>query len=477
MAFPDDYRRVQIAGGVAADVNLHIGLPRQLLVDTTNWNLRVLDGVTEGGKPVAMIHDLPNQLQSVLPAGEVSYVENPAVNDPDQKKLLWRSGVMRSLFAKIADMTDAVNWLIKDSALRSTIRQDANLVSDLNAAIVSGWYRFNPSITSNIPAEISPGATDQYMLLVIRQSSSDLSQMIIDRSAAGRIWVRSRVGGIYQAWSLATGVTSGDLATKVSKAGDTMTGKLIARIGAVEGAQLNLRTGVAPTVKEDGDIWRDDSTGGIMFQKGGNTVRIVDTLSGDASLLYDHTFESTDVLVKDPNWPANARVIADIWAGGGGGYGNSGGGGGFWRHEVKVSDLAGSESVIVGTGGAVGAAGGSSSFAGLTVYGGGPSLTNASGYGGGGSVMGVGGTGNTSAGNPVNGAAGGNDTGITGGGGSASSGNGRNSIYGGGAGNGGTSIYGGKGGSANGVVGSPRGGGGARNAAGGRGEIRIRVYK
>ena len=43
MAFPDDYRRWQAAGGNAAIVDAQVGLLRQFMVDTTNLNIRLMD--------------------------------------------------------------------------------------------------------------------------------------------------------------------------------------------------------------------------------------------------------------------------------------------------------------------------------------------------------------------------------------------------------------------------------------------------
>lgn len=276
MAFPDDYRRVAQAGGNKATVDSHLGIPRQLIIDTESGNIRLMDGVTPGGKPVAMTAELPSQMQANIPAGEVSYVEDPA-NDIDQLKLLWKSLTLRNLFLKLADMTDTVNWLVKNEALPERLRRDSVLISDANLALANGWYRFNPNNTSNLPGDLPTGDSAQYMMQVIRQSSSELTQLIFSRREDGKIWMRSRIAAAWKAWALATGVTAGDLATKVSKTGDTMTGRLVTRIPAnvVNGAQLNLREGVTPVTPENGDIWRE--AGGIKFRKGGVTVDLVDS--------------------------------------------------------------------------------------------------------------------------------------------------------------------------------------------------------
>ena len=259
MAFPDDYRRVRFVGGIDTVLDTQVGESRQVMVDLTNNGLRLMDGVTPGGWPVVMDHQLPTKMEAAIDDGEVSFVENPIVNDPTQPKLFWKSGTLNALFAKLADLTNPLEWLIKDTALRGTIRKNAVLIADCDTADETGWYRFNPSATLNIPVEISVVITDQHMMQVIRQNSNELTQIIFDRSAAGKIWTRSRVGGVFQSWNMSIGITSADIVDKMSRTGDTMTGKLTTRVGGLTGAQLNPPNGVAPTVKVDGDIWRDDA--------------------------------------------------------------------------------------------------------------------------------------------------------------------------------------------------------------------------
>lgn len=281
MAFPDDYRRWQVAGGNAAIVDSHIGLLRQLLVDTTNLNIRLMDGTTAGGHKVVMDKDFAATLESKAPAGELAYVQDPDANDPNPvdgqaPKRLWTSRVMRSIMLMLADMTDPNAWVVKDAAMPETVRATAKLVTNLDEAVVSGWYRFVPNASTGLPGDLPSGSTDQYMMLVIRQSSAELTQMIIGREALGKIWTRSRVGGTYQAWTLATGVTSADLLNYVAKAGSAMTGKLTLAMPTNVLAQLRMLSGASPSAPNDGDIWRDDASGGIKFRKGGVTKSIFD---------------------------------------------------------------------------------------------------------------------------------------------------------------------------------------------------------
>lgn len=274
MAFPDDYRRVQQAGGTQAQVESTAGLPRQILIDMENLSPRLMDGVNDGGHKFLMHHEFDSKLQTG-PEGEVDYIKDQVTNDPTNIKRFWRSSKLRLLFQMIADMTDVNNWVVKNEAMPAGFRASAILVSDMNTALVDGFYRFVPDGALNIPAGLA--GTDQYMMMVIRQSSSELTQIVYSRATDGKIWIRSRVGGVFQAWTLATGVTAADLLLKVDKAGDTMTGKLTLPVPTNVLSQLNLRTGVSPSAPSDGDLWRDDGNGGLRLRKGGITQNLVDT--------------------------------------------------------------------------------------------------------------------------------------------------------------------------------------------------------
>lgn len=230
-------------------------------------------------------------------------------------------------------------------------------------------------------------------------------------------------------------------------------------------------------------------------------------------------FTASGTWTKPVGLPDDAEVFVEAWGAGGGG-GDSGasirsaggGGGSYVCRKFRAGDLASSETVTVGAGGAkgtngtAGATGGSSSFGThLTAYGGGGGYANSATGGGGG-----GGASTRAPGNAGASAAGGAEKGvfghrggkgahpsdlsipagesIEGGGGGGGTDatqayDGANSFYGGGGGgargNGttgvpGTSIFGGSGG-AYGNAGSAPGGGGGAFAAGARGEVRVWV--
>ena len=204
--------------------------------------------------------------------------------------------------------------------------------------------------------------------------------------------------------------------------------------------------------------------------------------------------------VKPTGYPDDHPVTVEAWSGGGGGVvSNSiraaGGGGAYTTNTFRYADIPASVACQIGAGGAIGAAGGTTTFGSLlSVFGGGQGVTDnnfenpsaTGGYGADGltagpSVMGGIGGRATSNGGPL--AASDARSIFAGGAGGASanfpSPNGGKAVRGGGGGAAlggvaGTSAYGGAGG-ANGAPGVAPGGGGGAGAAGARGEMRIRM--
>lgn len=284
MAFPDDYKRVQMAGGVQADLASHVGLPRQILVDTTNLNLRLMDGTTPGGNVVQMVKDLDSNIQVLNDIeGEVQYVETgtDTPGEADKKRRLWKASKLRLLFLKLADITlteSTYVWSIKNSVLPSRIRTNASLIGDPRSATMTGWYRVMPG-SVNMPNDAPSAGSLNLMLEVISQGESDLIQILYARDGSGKIWVGSRSEGVWADWTLATGLTSIDLNTRLAKAGDSMVGKLTLATSTSARAALNLLAGDDPTTPADGDIWRNSSVG-LRMRKGGATRTILDSENG-----------------------------------------------------------------------------------------------------------------------------------------------------------------------------------------------------
>lgn len=224
-------------------------------------------------------------------------------------------------------------------------------------------------------------------------------------------------------------------------------------------------------------------------------------LSATASGLIDYqSYPSAGAgtWTKPAGATANDLVLVTMWAGGGGGGAtvSGGGGGAFAFLLIPAVSLGATVSVSIGAGGAIGSAGGNTSFGSFTVFGGGAG--GATGGGGGGGWLSAGGNNGAAGGGPLGGATGnpgGSSSGMSGGGGSnvgtaaggnsafgggggSNQGTGGSSFFGGGGGGftGGTSVLGGAGGG-NGVAGTQPAGGGGVNAAGATGLMRVWTFR
>lgn len=254
---------------------------------------------------------------------------------------------------------------------------------------------------------------------------------------------------------------------------------------ATNSGPMTLKIGsaaAAPVLSADGAVAAPGLAalgGRALLEYVGGAFRVLSGGAGSGSAArYYWQFTASGTWTKPAGLPDDTMVAVEMWGGGGGGAsvatGGSGGGGGYAIKRFRLGDLPGSVPVTVGAGGAVGAAGGSSTFGSLlTAYHGGGRTGTGSGAGGagGGGEFAPGGNANGST-PGVGGALGGGNgsedaTGYGGGGGAGGS-----AVYGGGGGNGGKSYYGGNGGDV-GQPGIAPGGGGGRQGAGARGEVRI----
>lgn len=286
MAFPDDYKRVQQPGSSTAVVEATVYLARQLAVNTDSWTLLVGDGSTPGGWRILMEANFNNFMQGNAPFGTKAYIEAGTDGLTPEQARLWKASELTATFAKIVDITTPSAWFIKDAAMPDVLRAYSKSLGDANNALVSGFYRFDPASASNMPAGI-PSSGPWHMMIVNAMSSQNTQQTLYLRDGSGDIFTRSQTDGVWQAWVQATGITLTDLNTRVAKAGDTMTGQLTLKTGNAASAPLKMLDGVAPTTPADGDIWRQDSTGGLIFRKGAVNRTIRDSQNSAIAIIAD----------------------------------------------------------------------------------------------------------------------------------------------------------------------------------------------
>lgn len=268
MTFPSDYKVVKLPGSTTGVLNVYTGFERQILVDTQTWTLRLFDGTTPGGFPVVHLRDFAAIFanEAVIEPGtrlDVEVATNTG-GDPDliaksNKVMPWSPLVIRNLFEKIANTATAGTWRIINAAMPDEFKQAAKPVNDANLATLDGFYTLDPSSAANIPGSISTGTTRNLAMIVSSQSTDNVMQMLVERDNSAKIWIRVRLDGAWQAWVLATGVTSGDLALKVSKSGDSMTGPLnmtnqpISNILTLNGGPVGA---IDDCLNGDLDFWR-----------------------------------------------------------------------------------------------------------------------------------------------------------------------------------------------------------------------------
>lgn len=289
MAFPDDYKRVKMAGGVATDVNVHLGVPAQIIIDKSNWNIRLLDGVTPGGHKVVMEKDLVNSLQNPALEGNSLFIALGTDSGPgvaDSRARLWKSSWLNHFFQKFIAITmngSNTDFTVEllDSALRANLRTVVPQITNLNSGTTTGFWRFQPSSALNLPADFPVGSAAHGFLFVMAQSTNELYQIVYSRDGTNRAWVRERVAGAFTPWTITSGLTQTDLDGYLKLNGTSqMLGRLRLLTSTVDSSSMRILSGPAPNAPSDGDVWRTDAMGGLIWRKGGASFTILDTANG-----------------------------------------------------------------------------------------------------------------------------------------------------------------------------------------------------
>lgn len=78
---------VQLAGAIRSLADAYLGQPRELTVDTSNWNLRLHDGSTEGGRTILSLSNADARYQK-----RSEELEGFILLEPQQRGLLVRVG-------------------------------------------------------------------------------------------------------------------------------------------------------------------------------------------------------------------------------------------------------------------------------------------------------------------------------------------------------------------------------------------------
>ena len=165
---------------------------------------------------------------------------------------------MKNLFEKFMNTSDEANWAITDGGLPNRLKSETTEVSNANNALESGFYWANPATATNLPAALPTVNDNAAPLMVVRVDENNLLQVLYSRNGDGKLWVRTRLTGVWTTWILASGNITADLATKVSKSGDNMSGPL--NMGGFEIGQVGQfnMTGALPwnyVINGNFDLW------------------------------------------------------------------------------------------------------------------------------------------------------------------------------------------------------------------------------
>ena len=124
-------KRIQLRRGTATEHIAFTGANGEVTVDTTNKTLRVHDGVTVGGTPLAKISDIPNATEAVAGKAKIATtaIAQAGMNDTDfltAKKL--RDALNASGEASISACRA---WVCFDSTTAGAIIRASNNVQSI----------------------------------------------------------------------------------------------------------------------------------------------------------------------------------------------------------------------------------------------------------------------------------------------------------------------------------------------------------
>ena len=144
-------KRVAQMGGTTAQVAAYVGIAKQIVVDTTTWRVHIMDGVTQGGIPLAKLSD---------------------IQDPDLTPFLTRTDAQTTYLSK-ADATSnylskteaqsgyasitALNGKISTSGDRGSLAGYETLTSTASAVTISDGSADDTAVTGAVAVTVSNG--------------------------------------------------------------------------------------------------------------------------------------------------------------------------------------------------------------------------------------------------------------------------------------------------------------------------------
>lgn len=153
-------KRVAQMGGTTAQVAAYVGIAKQIVVDTNTWRVHIMDGVTQGGIPLAKLSD---------------------IQDPDLTPFLTRTDAQTTYLSK-ADATS--NYLSKSEA-QSGYASITALNGKISTSGDRGSLAGYETLTSTASAvTITDGSPDD-------QAVTGAVAVTVSNGTAGKVWTKT----------------------------------------------------------------------------------------------------------------------------------------------------------------------------------------------------------------------------------------------------------------------------------------------
>ncbi len=191
--------------------------------------------------------------------------------------------------------------------------QAANWSLPLNGPVVPTVYsqRIDDSLDALLSSHSGPARPSYAVAGTIWMSTATAGKLkwyAFDGTADRLIRVMDTVTGKV---TYGDGAAEFDLSAFLTKTGGTTTGQIILPASTTGLAGLRLPNGVDPSAPTDGDLWRNDTLGGLRLRKAGSTVKILDSqavIRRSFAIIADQKAQG----VAGQSVPAGAWTIRDL---------------------------------------------------------------------------------------------------------------------------------------------------------------------